>query len=183
MATDLLFSQTKTQMQSIIEHLLKEYKSLRTGRVNSRILDELKVDCYGSFMSLVSMAQINLKDRDLIITPYDKQMLKSIYQALEKSEFSKFPRLLEKEYIRFSVPAMTEEVRKDVVKMAKKMSEEAKITIRDVRRKSNDLLKKSKELPEDEVKKAEKQIQELTDKFCADIDRLFLEKEKDILTI
>lgn len=179
-----IHSQTKNAMQQSIDHLIKEYKALRTGRVNSKMLDELRVECYDNVAPLVSMAQINLRDgRDLIITPYDPTSLKSIYAALEKSEFSKYPRFLEKGFIRFSVPSMTEEVRKDVVKMAKKMAEETKVVIREVRRKSNDSLKKSKDLPEDMVKKTEKQIQDLTDEFCKKIDKLFEDKEKDILTI
>lgn len=181
-----VINQTKQEMESAIEHFKKELRNLRTGRANPSMLDDVKVEVYGSLMNIKSLATVTVAEaRQLMITPFDPQTTSTIGKAIEQSPLGLMP-IVEGNIIRVPVPALTEEVRKDIVKHGKKKAEEAKVHIRDVRKKANDTLKKQKassEITEDEQKRFEKQVQELTDKYCKMIDDLFTEKEKDILAI
>jgi ribosome recycling factor len=173
-------------MEEAVEHLRKEYRSLRSGRVNPAMLDSVMVECYGTQMVLKSAATVSVRERNLIITPFDTMQLSAIASSIEKSPIGLQAIVEGKEYVRVPVPAMDESIRKEIAKQAKQKKEEAKISIRNVRRDINNRLKKEKEssvITEDDLKRAEKQIQEATDKYCKETDTIYEEKEKDIFLV
>jgi len=176
----------KMKMKSAIEHFQKELKNLRTNRANPGMLDSVQVDVYGSMMPIKALANVTVAEaRQLLISPFDPQTAGAISKGIERANLNLLP-ILEGGSIRIPVPPLNEDLRKEIVKQGRKKSEEAKISIRDVRKKANDLVKKQKssgDLAEDQQKKMEKQIQELTDQFCKQVDELFTEKEKDILEV
>ncbi len=177
---------TKQKMDATIEHFKKELKNLRTGRPSPGMLDDIRVDVYGSEMTLKSLATISISDaRQLLVTPFDPSTSASIAKAIQNSPLGLMASP-EGNVIRVPVPPLSQEVRKEMVKTGKKKAEDAKVAIREIRRKANDLIKKQKadgEITEDDVKKLEKQTQELTDQHCKLIDESFVEKEKEILTV
>ncbi len=177
---------TKQKMDATLEHFKKELKNLRTGRPSPGMLDDIKVDVYGSEMTLKSLATISISDaRQLVVTPFDPSTVASIAKAIQNSPLS-LTASPEGNSIRVPVPPLSQEVRKEMVKTGKKKAEDAKVSVREIRRKANDLIKKQKtegEIAEDDVKKLEKQTQDLTDQHCKMIDDLFSEKEKEILTV
>lgn len=173
-------------MVEALEHFKKELRNLRTGRANPGILDSVTVEVYGTQMRLKELANVSAPEpRQLIISPFDPQTAGSISKGIEKANLNLQP-ILEGTIIRINVPPMDEAMRKEIVKQGKKKAEEAKVSLREVRRKGNDLVKKLKsdgDITEDEVKRTEKQIQEHTDHFCKEVDDLFNAKEKEILTV
>lgn len=180
-----LVTDTKSKMEKAIEHLKQEYKTLRSNRVNPNMLDDLKVDVYGAEMTIKSVATVSVQERQLLITPFDPSTAGAIGKAIQQSNFNLNP-LVEQNMVRVNVPPLNEELRKDIAKQAKQKSESAKVVVREIRRKSNDTAKKQKadgEIAEDELKKLEKKIQELTDQYCKQLDEIYAAKEKDILTV
>ncbi len=176
---------TKKKMQQAIEHLKTEYRSLRTNRVNPSMLDEVKVEVYGSDMSIKALGTLTVQDRQLIVTPFDPSTASLIAKAVQASQLN-LNAIAEGGTVRIPVPPLNQELRKDIAKMAKQKTESAKIAVREIRRKMNELVKKQKtdgQIAEDEMKKLEKKIQDLTDEHCKILDGLFTEKEKEILTI
>ena len=178
--------QVKTAMQVAFDHLKAELKTLRTGRANASILDKVSVEVYGSRMPLKSLANITVPEpRQILVTPFDQTNTNSIAKAIESANLGINP-MVDGKLIRINVPPMDEAVRKLIAKQCKEHGEKAKISLRDVRRKFNDLARKQKSdgmIAEDQLKKTEKQIQDLTDKFCKDVDSTCAEKEKEIMTI
>lgn len=177
---------TKHKMDGTLEHFKKELKNLRTGRPSPGMLDDIRVDVYGSEMTLKSVATVSISDaRQLLVTPFDPSTSASIAKAIQNSPLGLIASP-EGHVIRVPVPPLSQEVRKEMVKTGKKKAEDAKVAIREIRRKANDLIKKLKadgQITEDDIKKLEKQTQELTDQHCKTIDDLFVEKEKEILTV
>ncbi len=173
-------------MNDAIEHFKKELSFLRSGRANPGMLDSVQVEVYGSQMRLKELATVSAPEsRQLLISPFDPQTAGPIAKSIEKANLNIQP-ILEGSIIRINIPPMDESMRKEIVKQAKKKAEDAKIAVREVRRKGNDLSKKLKtdgEITEDEMKKTEKLIQELTDSNCKLIDELFGVKEKEIMTV
>jgi len=178
--------QSKKSMKTAVEHFQSELKSLRTGRANPAILDKVSVEVYGSSMRLKDIATVSVPEaRQLLVTPFDPSNVNAISNAIEKANLNLKPSA-DGNIIRISIPPMSEEVRKDMVKECKKMGETGKVTIRNIRKESNDTIKKSKssgDISEDQLKSLEKLVQEHTDTFCKEIDHLCVEKEKEILTI
>jgi ribosome recycling factor len=178
--------ETKSAMQAAIEHFKQDLKTLRTGRANPAILDHVKVDVYNTPMSLKSLANITVPEpRQLLITPFDRQNCAAIAKAIEAANLN-VQTQMDHNVVRVLVPPMDESVRKEMVKECKKRNENAKIVLREVRRKFNDQVKKEKtggDLSEDGVKRLEKKIQELTDHFCKECDQICSAKEKEILEI
>jgi len=178
--------QTKSSMKGAIEHFKGELKSLRTGRANPGILDGVFVEVYGSNMKLKELASVSAPEaRQLLISPFDPKTAGSISKGIEKANLNLQP-ILDGGLIRINIPPMDESTRKEMVKIGKKKAEEAKVTIREIRRKSNELVRKQKadgDLTEDQVKKQEKMIQEFTDQFCRELDDLMSVKEKEIMTV
>ncbi len=178
--------QTKEKMQAALEHFKTELKSLRTNRANPAMLDSVSVEVYGTHMRIKELANVNVPEpRMIMITPFDPQTAAAIVKGIEKANLNLQP-IHEGPVIRINVPPMDESVRKQIVKQGKQKAEDSKIVIRDIRRKNNELARKQKTdgiITEDIMKKEEKGIQELTDKFCKEIDDLFTAKEKEIMTV
>ncbi len=179
-------TQVKSAMQATLDHLKSELKTLRTGRANAAILDKIHVEIYGSRMPLKALASITVPEsRQIVVTPFDHSNANPIAKAIEAANLGVHP-MVDGKVIRINIPPMDEAMRKTMAKQCKEYAEKTKVSLREVRRKFNDLVRKQKAdgmVPEDQMKKAEKQIQELTDKFCKDVDTTCAEKEKEIMTI
>ena len=181
---DEILSELSDKMNSSIEALKKEFVRLRTGRATPALLDGIKVNCYESQMPIDQVASISVPESRLItIKPWDQSVIKEIEKSILKSELGLTP-MNDGKIIRISIPPLTEERRKELAKMAKKMAEEGKIAIRNHRREANDIfkeMKNEKEMSEDEMFKAQEEVQNITDDFIARIDSVTAEKEKEIL--
>lgn len=178
--------QTKQMMQATLDHYKQELKNLRSNRANPGMLDNVQVEVYGSQMRLRDVANVTAPEaRQLLITPFDPQTAGSISKGIEKANLNLQP-MLDGHVVRINVPPMDENMRKEIVKQAKKKAEDSKIVVREVRRKNNETARKQKTdnlMTEDVLKKTEKTIQELTDQYCRDIDNLFTAKEKEVMTV
>lgn len=178
--------ETKSKMQAALEHFKTELKNLRTNRANPGMLDGVSVEVYGAHMRIKELASVTVPEpRQLLITPFDPQTAGAIGKGIEKANLNLQP-MVEGAVIRINVPPMDENTRKQIVKQGKQKAEDSKIAIRDIRRKNNELARKQKAdglITEDVMKKEEKGIQDLTDKFCKEIDDLFAAKEKEIMTV
>src|ERR1700722_18285702 len=176
--------QTKEKMKTAIEHLKDELKKIRTGHANPAMLDTVSVEVYGSQMRLRDVASITTPEpRQLLITPYDAKNSAAIGKSIEKANLGFMP-IVEANVVRINIPPMDESVRKEMVKICNKKREEAKVSIRNVRQDGNKLAraqKSSGDIGEDIMKKLEKDIQELTDKFCKEVDELTAKKEKEVM--
>lgn len=176
----------KEKMQAAIDHFKQELKTLRSNRANPAILDNVVVEIYGAAMRLKELANVTTPEpRQLLISPFDPSTTHAIAKGIEKANLN-LRAIVEGSVIRINIPPMDEAMRRDIVKQGKKKAEDAKIVIREIRRKNNELAKKAKAdgtIAEDVMKKLEKQIQEQTDKSCKEIDDLFAAKEKEILTV
>jgi ribosome recycling factor len=179
-----ILDQTKAKMVAAIEHFKNELRNIRTGRANPGMVEHVSVEVYGSSMRLKDVASISTPEpRQLLITPFDPQITNTIGKAIEKANLGFMP-IVDGNIVRIKIPPMTEELRKKMAKTCHEELEEAKISIRNIRREANDLVRKQKdEIGEDVVRKWEKEIQELTDKFCKDAEELSEKKEKEIATI
>jgi ribosome recycling factor len=176
----------QSHMQKAVEATQRAFNTIRTGRANASLLDRVMVEYYGTPTPLKSLANIQTPDSSTItIQPYDKGSLTSIEKAIQLSDIGLTPNN-DGQVVRLNVPPLTEERRKEFVKMASKMAEEGKVSIRNIRRDAVDSVRKQEknsEVSEDESKDLQEQIQKLTDKYTAKIDDLLAEKEKDITTI
>ncbi|MGR3973726.1 MAG: ribosome recycling factor [Candidatus Rhabdochlamydia sp.] len=179
-------NEVKAKMQVTLDHFKQELKNLRTNRANPGVVEGVSVEVYGAQMKVKELAQITTPEsRQILITPFDPQTCGPIAKGIEKANLNLQP-VVEANMIRIHVPPMDQSVRQEIVKQGKKKAEEAKISIRDIRRKSNDVLKEQKaagDMTEDLMKKLEKLTQELTDQFCKQVDDLFSAKEKEILAV
>ncbi len=172
-------------MGNAINHLEKEFNKLRAGKANPAMLNGVLVEYYGTTVPIEQTANINTPDpRQIIIQPFDKSSIGAIEKAILVANLGFNPQN-EGEIIRINVPPLTEERRKDLVKRSKSEAEDAKISIRNARRQANDEAKKLEKdgMPEDEAKRLVDDIQELTDKYTREVDRLLEIKEKDIMTV
>ncbi len=177
---------TKEKMTKSLNALGNEFASIRAGRANPAVLDKVMVDYYGAPTPVNQMAAISVAEaRILVIQPWDKSSLKLIEKAIQASDIGITP-TNDGTAIRLVFPQLTEDRRKDLCKTIKKYGEESKVTIRSIRRDSIEkfkTMKKNSEITEDDLKDCEKKVQDLTDKFCADIDKAVAEKEKEIMSI
>ncbi len=181
----IIMEMASEKMDKAIEHLEHELIKIRAGKANPGMLEGVMVDYYGSMTPLQQVANVNTPDpRTIVIQPWEKTMIDPIEKAIMMANLGLNPEN-NGEIVRINVPALTEERRKDLVKQVKKEAEEARISIRNVRRESNEELKKLKKdgLAEDMEKDAVADVQKMTDKFSVKIDELVAKKEKDILTI
>ena len=173
-------------MDKSIQSLKKDISTLRTGRANTNMLDTIKVDVYGQLMPIDQLATISVPEARLIsVQVWDKANIPLIDSAIQKSDIGINPQI-DGQIIRLRIPDLTEDRRKELIKVLKNMGEKSKIAIRNIRREANDNLKsllKNKDISEDEEKKNEKEIQVLTDKHIDLVDKKVLSKEKDIMTI
>lgn len=180
-----LEKKAEAKMKSTIEFLEETLAHIRAGKANPRILDGIKLDYYGSITPLTGVASVNTPDaRTIVIQPWEKNMLVEIEKAIINSDLGLNPDN-NGEMIRLSIPPLTEERRKALVKQSKQEAEEAKISVRNARRDVIDAVKKSVKdgTPEDVAKDAEATIQKIHDKYIKAIDELFADKEKEIMTV
>ncbi|WNF35429.1 ribosome recycling factor [Bacillaceae bacterium IKA-2] len=177
---------TEDKMNKAIEALRRELSTLRAGRANPAILDKLQVDYYGAATPINQLASITVPEaRLLLIQPYDKSTLSDIDRAIQKSDLGLSP-TNDGTVIRITIPTLTEERRRDLVKLIKKYAEEAKVGIRNIRRDANDDLKKGQkdgEMTEDELRRSNEEVQKLTDKEILKVDNVTAEKEKEIMEV
>ena len=178
--------QLEAKMTKTIDALKHEYTTIRAGRANTQMLDKVRVDYYGSLTPINQMAAISVPEpRTLMINPWDKTAMSEIEKAIRNSDLGLNP-TNDGQVIRISVPALTEERRKELAKQASKVAEEFKVRLRNERRDANDKLKKMEkegEITEDDLKKSQDEVQKITDKFIKDVDTLLKAKEQDIMAV
>ncbi len=178
--------ETEKKMQGALDHLNQELKGLRTSRANPAILESVTLEVYGARMRLQDVASVSAPEpRQLLISPFDANNVHAIAKGVEAANLN-MQVVVDGNVVRLKVPEMDQSVRQEMVKQARRKCEEAKVGIRNARRDGNEALKKQKadgDIPEDLMKKMEKKIQELTDKYCKDADTTTDEKEKEIVTI
>jgi ribosome recycling factor len=183
---DDVLSDTEESMQKAIEAFKRELSKVRTGRANLALLDGVKVEYYGTPTPLNQVATLNVADARLItIKPWEKNMIPQIEKAIRASDLGLNP-VADSELVRLPIPALTQERRKDLVKVIKKMAEDARVAVRAARRDGNDMLKeyeKEKEISEDDSKAGQKRIQDLTDKYVTVVDDITAKKETEVLEI
>jgi ribosome recycling factor len=183
---DEIFEDLKDRMGKSIESLKREYSRLRTGRASISLLDGIRVSYYDTLTPLNQMASLAVPEpRLIVIQPWDKTAIEDIEKAILKSELGLTP-INDGKVIRISIPPLTEERRKELVKVARKMSEENKVAIRNIRRDANEMLKdlkKESEITEDDLYRSQEEVQKTTDQFISQVDELCEAKEKEILEI
>ena len=173
----------KDKMSRVLDNLMKEFATIRTGRANAAILDRISVEYYGFMTPLKEISQITTPEaRVIMIKPYEQEALKMIEKAIKDSNIGLNPNN-DGTVIRINFPALTEERRKEIVKSLGKTCEEARVAIRNARRDANETLKRDKSLPEDQRKRDEKEVQKITDEFIKKIDDAAKAKEKEIMTV
>ena len=179
-------SETEEQMDKTILSLEKKLQRIRTGRANPSLLESVEVDYYGSSTPISQMSNISVEDaRTLSIVPWEKDQVQNIEKAIQSSDIGLQP-ATSGDVIRVIVPELTEETRKDLIKVAKSEAENSKVAIRNQRRDANAMLKEfhnEKEISQDDLRRGEEIIQNLTDNYVTKIDLLLEKKEKDLLEI
>ncbi|WP_436962736.1 ribosome recycling factor [Staphylococcus shinii] len=181
-----IINDTKSKMQKSVDNLSRELANISAGRANSNLLNGVTVDYYGAPTPVQQLASISVPEaRLLVIAPYDKSSVGNIEKAINAANLGVNPSS-DGEVIRISVPALTEGRRKDLVKEVKKIGEDAKVAVRNVRRDANDELKKQQknaDITEDDLKSQTADVQKLTDDSIKEIDKLLEEKEQDIMSV
>ena len=174
------------KMLKSVTNLESNFATIRAGRATPAVLDKIMVDYYGTPTAIQAMAAVSTPEpRVLMIQPWDKSTLKEIEKAIQASDLGINP-MNDGNVIRLTFPQPTEERRKELCKTVKKYGEEAKVSVRNVRRDTLDkfkTMKKNGELTEDDQKDAEKKLQKITDKYCEDVDKAVADKEKEIMSI
>lgn len=177
---------TKEKMNKSLNSLNNEFAGIRAGRANPGVLEKVMVDYYGTPTPINQMAAVSVAEaRILVVQPWDISTMKAIEKAIQVSDIGINP-TNDGKVIRLVFPQLTEDRRKELCKNVKKFGEECKVTIRNIRRDSMEkfkAMKKNSEITEDDLKECEKKVQELTDKFCTDIDKAVSDKEKEIMSI
>jgi ribosome recycling factor len=184
--SQVVFKETEQRMKNAIEALRRELSKLRVGKATPALLDGIKVEAYGTQTPLNQVGAVGAPEpRLLVVQPWDKNLISAIEKAIRASDLGLNPGS-DGNVVRVPIPALTEDRRKELVKVAKSYAEEGRVAIRNARRDANEGLKKEKkkgDLTEDEEKKSHDRIQEMTDKFIKEIDRILSGKEKEILEV
>ncbi|WP_269533205.1 ribosome recycling factor [Chitinimonas sp. BJYL2] len=174
------------KMQKSVENLKTNLAKVRTGRAHTGLLDHITVDYYGNPTPINQVASVGLADaRTLLVTPYEKKMSSAVEKAIRDSDLGLNPAAMG-DAVRVPMPMLTEERRKDLIKVVRSESEDSRVAVRNLRRDGNDQLKKAvkdKLISEDEERRATDDIQKLTDKYIAEIDKQLADKEKELLTV
>lgn len=177
---------TDQRMHKSIDTLKNDLAKVRTGRAHVGMLDHIQVDYYGNPTQLTQVANVTLVDaRTIGVQPWEKKMIGAVEKAIREADLGLNP-ATQGDMIRVPTPPLTEERRKEMVKLVKSEAEDAKIAIRNIRRDANEGLKKllkDKAVSEDDERRAQEEIQKLTDKFVAEVDKLVVDKEKEVLTV
>lgn len=180
---DLVLEDLNERMEKALNAFKNDLKTVRTGRANPQMLDRVMVDYYGSPTPVNQISSIQVQEgRQLVIKPYDKSSLKDIERAILESDLGLNPQN-DGTLIRLTIPALTEERRKEFAKQVGKYAENAKVAVRNIRRDANDQIKKLSDYSEDEKKRAQDKVQKATDSFVKKIEEAAAAKEKDILTV
>ncbi|MGM0427076.1 MAG: ribosome recycling factor [Thermodesulfobacteriota bacterium] len=178
-----ILKEQREKMTKTAEALKKEFRKIRTGRASTALLEGIKVDCYETQMPLEQVASISAPESRLIIVqPWDQSIIGDIEKGILKSELGLTP-MNDGKMIRISIPPLTEERRRELAKLAKRMAEDSRISIRNLRREANEMLrdlKNEKEISEDELYKSQEEVQKITDDFIEKIDDITAQKEKEI---
>ncbi len=181
-----VIEKAKTKMGKSIDYMLEEFATIRAGRANPNVLDKVRVDYYGAPTPINQLAAVSVAEaRILVISPYDKSVLKQMEKAIQASDIGINPQN-DGQVLRLIFPQLTEDRRKEIVKDVKKLGEEGKVSVRSIRRDAIDkvkAMKKNGELTEDDLKIAEEKIQKITDKSVKEIDELVAKKEKEVLSL
>ncbi|MDD3364054.1 MAG: ribosome recycling factor [Syntrophomonas sp.] len=181
-----IIEDAEERMNKAIEHLSGDFASLRAGKANPAMVDKIMVNYYGASTPINQLANINVPEaRLLVINPWDKGSIVDIEKAIMKSDLGVNPSN-DGNVIRITIPQLTEDRRKDLVKVIKKRGEEGKVAIRNIRREANDMIKaseKEKLISEDACKSGQGDIQKITDRYIKDIEQVILIKEKDIMEV
>lgn len=181
-----IYNQTKTSMTKTIDSLKRDFSTLRSGKVSIAILDNIRVDYYGTPTPLNQIGSVIATDATtIVITPWEKTLIKEVEKAIQEANIGVNPNS-DSETVKLFFPPMTQEQRKEVAKDAKAMGEKAKVAIRNVRQDNNNAIKKlekDKEITEDISKKGQEEIQKYTDEFVKKIDEMVKAKEEEIMKI
>jgi ribosome recycling factor len=177
---------TEEKMRKSLEALKHDYSKVRTGRAHTGLLDHITVDYYGTQVPLGQVAQVGLGDaRTITVQPWEKKMVPVVEKAIRDSDLGLNP-ATNGDVVRVPMPPLTEQRRKELVKLVKHEGENAKVAVRNLRRDANHHVKellKDKQISEDEDRRAEEAIQKLTDRYIAEIDKIAAEKEKEVMTV
>jgi ribosome recycling factor len=183
---DKLIKDIENKMKKTIQSVEEDLGSIRTGRASAALFEKIKVDCYGQSMPLNQVASISVPEaRLVVIQPWDRGTLSDIEKAIQKSELSLNPNN-DGKLIRINIPPLTEERRKELIKIAKNKAEAGRVSVRNVRRDANEDLKKLEkdaDITEDDLKKGKDDIQKITDKYIEVINKILESKEKEILEV
>lgn len=181
-----MYAEADERIQKGIKATAQDLARIRTGRANTALLDRITVDAYGASMPLNQVANVTLGDpTTILVKPFDKNNLNAIEKAIMKSDIGLTPQS-DGTIIRLNIPPLTQERRHEMVKMIKQMVEDGKVQVRNIRREYIDKIRKmekASEIPKDLSKNAQEHLQELTDKGCEELDKVFKAKEDDIITI
>ncbi|GJM44225.1 MAG: ribosome-recycling factor [Gemmatimonadota bacterium] len=184
--SDVVFNECRDKMHNSVEAVRREFSKLRAGKATPALLEGILVDAYGSQTPMNQVGTVGAPEpRLLVVQPWDKSLIGAIERAIQASDLGLNP-MNDGQVIRVPIPALTEERRRDLVKVAKGYAEEGRIAVRNARRDANDALKreqKANDITEDEEKKAHARIQEMTDQHVKEIDAVFASKEQEILEI
>ena len=180
------FQEAEQRMRKTIEVLSRDLTSIRTGKASTNMLDNIKVDYYGTLTPLNQVASLSAPDpRMLVVQPWESTIIPEVIKAIQKSDLGLNP-MPEGNIIRLPIPPLTEERRRDMVKIVKKTGEESKVSVRNIRRDIIDVLKKGEkasEITEDEFHQGQKRVQEITDEFIEQIDTVVLAKEAEVMEV
>jgi ribosome recycling factor len=181
-----IYADTEDRMKKAIEAIKKEFATIRTGKATTTLLDGIKVDYYGTPTPLAQVANLAVPDpRLIVIQPWEKKLIPEIVKAVQKADLGLNPQA-DANVIRLPIPPLTEERRKDLVKLVKKISEDAKVAMRNIRRDSNESLKKAekdKAISEDDSRKGHDHVQKITEEYIEKIEDLLGKKEQEIMEI
>lgn len=181
-----IYQDTRGRMDKALESLGRDYSRIRTGRASTALLDGIRVDYYGTSTPLQQLATLTIPDpRTIMIQPWDQTVLGEVEKAVLKSDLGLTP-MNDGKVIRINIPPLTQERRRELVKIVKKMAEEAKVAIRNIRRDANELikdLKKDKEISEDQQFKGQEEVQKITDGTITRIDETCASKEKEVMEV
>ncbi len=181
-----IYDDAKGRMEKTLKNLENEYKRLRTGRATPSLVEHIKVDYYGTSTPLNQLATITIPEpRTIMIQPWDQNVVADVEKAILKSDLGLTPNS-DGKVIRINIPPLTEERRQELVKIVKRMAEEAKVAIRNIRRDANEMikdLKKEKQISEDDQYRGQEKVQKLTDEYISKVDELMEKKEKEVLEV
>jgi ribosome recycling factor len=186
MITKKIHAETEEKMGKALQAMKKELTSIRTGKATASLLDGIQVDYYGTMTPLSQVANVSAPDpRLLVIQPWEKKLIPQIVKAIQKSDLGLNPQS-DPNVVRLPIPPLTEERRRDLVKLVKKVGEEAKVAVRNIRRDANDAFKKAekdKDVSEDESRKGQEQVQKITDEHIEKTDEMLNKKEQEIMEV